>query len=210
MQGVRFLQDLKDSRGEIVTFGDSLTHGMVVTTDHNSWWRDNHPFSIKLAQLMNVTVTEKGFNGMQAKEMMSHLETILKVASVAKRDIRLVTILGGTNDLGARAPEAEISKHLESLHKYALSTSDKLATVALTIPDLSWREVNHSVRLKVNENLRAFAARNHRVILVDLEKRFNLKDTGSKGLFSIDTVHLSPLGYDTVATMIFEALTEYE
>ena len=205
-----FFRLMREGRGEIITFGDSLTHGMVVTVDPESWRRDNHPFSIKLAQLTNLTVVEKGFNGMKAKEMKPHLELVLSEAKASKRNVKVVTILGGTNDLASHELEADINRYIEDLHKCALAHNENLVTVALTIPDLSWKEVDHIARHKINNHLRKFSASNRRIILVDLEKLFKLKTVESKALYSIDDVHLSPLGYDTVAAMIFDALLKYE
>ena len=194
---------------QILAFGDSLTHGMVITDDPDSWKNCNHPFSLRLETLSNITVQERGVSGEPTSIMVERLPTELK--SYADRGISfgVVTILGGTNDLGAHKPAGEIFHNLMHLHKEVHKFDSECITVALTIPDLSWPNINHSARFEINRRLREFSfARKKSIVLVDLETVFDLKKNESRTLFSKDTTHLSEFGYDTVGELIFAALNK--
>ena len=81
----------------IVAFGDSLTHGLVVSPRREL---SSHPYTIELTSLLskhkysNVSVIESGVSGEKTSSMLKRLVDVLSTYKP-----QVVLILGGTNDL---------------------------------------------------------------------------------------------------------------
>lgn len=211
----------------ILCFGDSLTNGYY---NHG---RNYHPYSIKLKQLMNSNsqtrydILTSGKTGEMAHESMNH-----RLPQVLGNSSRFdwAIILAGTNDvahvknfgdddsfmnqlISIWAPK--IFKDIINLHEDAYRYGSR--TVLLTIPESayeSWPQfkVLWIMRKRINQQLRQFAAQSQgRTILCDLAvqiPRHSLSPQLQK-LFWSDHLHLTPLGYDKMAEVVYKCLKPY-
>ena len=206
---------IDETKGKtIIAFGDSLTAG---------YWKETrgqfepffHAYAIRLRELLNnaSTIVEKGLSGERTDEMMHRLPHVLK----AQSKIKLVIILGGTNDLGGgRIPIEETVANIKELHRIALNSSSAISpqnviyTVAVTIPQALWMLKGPSAtkRLAINEKIRAFASRcSARISVLDLENAFDLSVKANMNRFwSPDGLHLNPHGYDQFAEMLYKLM----
>lgn len=218
-------------KGKIVlTFGDSLTHGMIVTPDS---WTNTHPYSLKLSQLINdskTEVLERGISGELVTHMVERLPKELTAISSRKKNsssttsssnVALVIILGGTNDLGHRHRTEKILEEIKILHKVSQryekendidndkdpNAIKKVYTIAITIPQLNW-DIQQESRIKVNAGIREFVKENNETtFLLDFENLFDQKVSSNLKYWSSDTVHFSSEGYDKIGEIIYEMLS---
>lgn len=198
----------------IVAFGDSLTAGYWKQT-RGQYEPFFHAYAIRLRDLLknSSTIVEKGLSGERTGEMLHRLPNVLTV----QPKIKLVIILGGTNDLGSgRVPNDEIVANIKQLHRIALNSSslsphqDVIYTIAVTIPQAVWMLKGPSAvkRLAINEKIRAFAGRcSARISVLDLENAFDLSVKANMNTFwSPDGLHLNPHGYDEFGEMIYKLM----
>ena len=112
------------------------------------------------------------------------------------KKLKLVCILGGTNDVGRRAQHShQIVDNIIKLHRIAQEGwegGNAVYTVALTMPQLQWPEPQATVRLEVNAGIRKFAAENkNNVVLCDLETTFEQSLPDNAKFWSFDMVKTS-------------------
>ena len=204
-----------------VIIGDSLTHGMYVYDEGNERiWQKVHPYSIQLQKSFNdvqrlssVKVIEKGISGERTHSMVGRLPSELHSTKP-----KLVIILGGTNDLFSKISADKIIRNVINLHqlalKYQASSGHTTYTIAVTIPQLPMdsnnKEVNEK-RLEVNKGIRAFAKKcDSRVTLFEMESLFDQNNlVVNKKYWSVDNVHFSPLGYDTIGQLLYKLILDF-
>jgi lysophospholipase L1-like esterase len=194
--------------GRILAFGDSLTAGTFFGT--RSRIEGTHPYADRLSRLLNdeVEVIESGINGQTTLKMLRRLPSLLD-----RHPSNLVIILGGLNDLAVNRDPDSIVETITEIHEVALSRSTQARptyTLAVTLPQLGV-DGDHPLSAgitEVNEGIRAFAEQNSdRIALLDIENTFNMSNGESNSRYwSADFIHLSPLGYDTVGTLIYKTI----
>lgn len=143
----------------ILCLGDSLTHGLYVTSDDEPGESSNaHPYSLQLEKSLKSSsvVIEAGTNGATLSEMLTSLPSLL-----AQYNPIVVVILGGTNDLiqaggenGIATPDRMMAS-IAQLHKIALNyvrkDKKKVMTVAITIPPVDGHgDTQEATRSKVS------------------------------------------------------------
>ena len=137
------------SEGLIVTFGDSLTAGLIREGKGKVSY---HPYSIDLSHSLNDTVNKECFttklanitdtvkscgkNGETTEYMVDRLSNELTLIPINKRQHSVIIILGGTNDLAYKTNPQVILKNLINIHN--LSHADGLHSIAITLPPLWW------------------------------------------------------------------------
>lgn len=203
---------------KILAFGDSLTEGFF----NNGF--QFHPYSDELEKVINkqfietrkdkhVIMNQSGCSGEFTDSMIFRMEEIL---SETKNDpYHLVCILGGTNDLSRDyETSSEIFSRLESLYQQVLNQNSKTILVAITIPQSGWLEDSYvAKRIEINDLIRHFCLMNNeRVICVDFEQNIPyFEDSNQKmrdNKLWDDTLHMTPKGYDLLASIIFDSIKE--
>lgn len=158
----------------------------------------------------NITVIEEGVNGMCVPEMSERLPSLMQSHKPS-----VVIILGGTNDLNQRKASAEIGGSIHSLHKIAhtsISSEKKVITVALTVLQASWNDsVMEMNRQVVNGGIKNLAKHHpQNVVLCDIAAHPNFRQWSKESEYwSVDGVHLSIKGYDSMADIIFDCINKF-
>lgn len=206
----------------VVGFGDSLTRG-TWRSEHGKTW---HPYTIKLSELLepfSASVFNLGIAGEKVSSMVNRLGAELEQEQ--KTPI-IVIILAGTNDIGnwdgSMGVKAEtIASNITALHDivqhHAGNRGSKIYTIAVAIPQLrlrredeSRRADKESVRMKVNEQLREYAAAHSGTILyVDYIDTFDQNNHENDYLWSVDWLHLSGPGYDKLAELLYSSMIQF-
>jgi len=201
--------------GTVVAFGDSLTYGLYIPKIPRKdlqWHQYKHPYAKKLSQLLgnNTKVVEVGISGERTDQMAQRLPSALEQCPPPPNSC-IVSILGGTNDLGYRVDPEQIVVNLKALHQIALDASNFVFTIAITIPQSAFA-LNLNERFKVNEEIRKFAKScSKRIALLDLESQFDLRhESENSKYWSRDKLHFSPLGYDTFGQLLFSVMYDYK
>ena len=211
LNGINIIDYLHNNNQSILCFGDSLTHGMLVLSPTD--WHQTHPYSIKLNELSKLNTIESGINGQTANVMQNRITHALNHANASGFDVGVVSILAGTNDLGHHDHADKIASYLKNIHEKVFEVSEmqnkRIYTIAITIPMISWT-INNTARSEINKSLREFqVSHKDKVILVDLENEFDQSVLENKKYWSIDNAHFSALGYDSIASKIFNAMKTF-
>jgi len=199
-QGEALLDWLRAGNRSILAFGDSLTKGHI---RHHSLRNVTYrPYITKLGELINsdgvspLEVNERGQDGERTMQMEQRLPHVMN--SIGK-NIGLVIILGGTNDLAVRWNSwDDVVESLSRLHQLAHARGAK--TIAITMPDCLWIHSNAAGRekyTKVNEAVRQLNATLPGVVGVfDTVPVFNPQNSPeTKSFWTHDLIHLSEEGY---------------
>ena len=145
------MADLARAGSIVLTFGDSLTHGLS-PLEHQSMdaKRYNYPYATYLKKLLGnkAVAIESGRSGELAEQMVGRLPSVLK----AYPTTRIGVFLGGTNDLGHHRSAVSIANDMISLHRMMhtwnssaeTSTKNNLPyqiplSIVLTIPQVRVR-----------------------------------------------------------------------
>lgn len=203
----------------LLGIGDSLTHGLYVDEDGEAHgfgakkW-DPHPYGMKIVELLGNnkdSVVMAGINGEETAAMLDRLPHALKHANTnANRRVRVVSILGGTNDCGLFNRKAHdivtnLEKMYEIVHNYGKEINQPTITVAMTIPECSF--TNGTTRELVNIEIREYVSKHKdSMLLVDLARDFNISDNAVTKIWSPDNCHFSMHGYDVIGEKIFKLL----
>jgi lysophospholipase L1-like esterase len=216
---IKNLVDYTDG-GDILAFGDSLTYGLFLPTitkqnDPNYRIRGSfHPYAMKLAELLKnkTRIIVAGVPAETTDSMVMRLPSELSKLS----NVRLVIILGGTNDLGMKAPDRYIMSNLEKMHKLALSHANNnsdipVYTIAITIPQSGYAlSVDLKSRYVLNKSIRILPSCHHRIALLDLESTFDQNNqTNLINYWSYDRLHFSKVGYDRIGELIYEIMSNF-
>ena len=227
------LRSLKRSRTEnvirILCFGDSLTAGTLNRQlEQTKSSKTRHPYSLTLQQRFDFhdhtvlggairpifEVHNAGVPGERVVDQM--LPRLRQILQDARTGYSWVIILGGTNDLrnyrnmSLLGDYKSIFHALTNLHNIGHNYGAR--TVAVTIPDRECIGTGtcyylKKAQYKINELLRDFAAKNTgKVILADLASEIFLPRDAS--LWN-DWVHLTAKGYDKMADIIYNSMSEH-
>ena len=210
----------------ILCFGDSLTAG-----SGTALMTRPHPYSAKLQERFDnhdntvlgpsfrpiFRVDNAGIPGERAQDEM--LPRLYQTLQRARAMYSWVIILGGTNDMkkyreNAASFNIEDSKSifhaLVNLHNISHTFGAK--TVAVSIPDRECEESGtcpnlKEIHFKINELLKEYCSRNkEKVILADLASEVFLPR--DKRLWG-DQVHFNKQGYDKMADVIYNSMTQH-
>ena len=197
----------------ILALGDSLTAGYY---DHG---RAYHPYAKHLTHLFEsanipAEIDQRGRSGERVvPTMVDRLRYLLEKGAFYD----WIIILGGTNDLADEVSGEEIFKQgLEPMYQMCLNhTQAKINLVVMTVIENSFdspAEDDDKDRQTLNRMIRDYAAQTNnqdRVCLVDLDKGIPyhsvVSDNERKQIWD-DCVHLTPAGYDRMATLVFDAI----
>ncbi len=180
-----------------------MTHGM--TRDGRNTY--HHAYAIELSKKVNslaMNVTESGIDGEKTFPMVERLAALLPEI----KNLRVVMILGGTNDIFHAGTSKTILANLLSMHKMVHQLSTPTApvfTVAIAVPQSQWT-VHHKIRLQLNSELHQYAAHCPFTEYLDMDPVLNITLTENKPLWSSDGLHLSALGYDKMGGLLYESL----
>jgi lysophospholipase L1-like esterase len=199
----------------ILAIGDSLTAGFY----HGG--RDYHSYAKHLTDLfvsakIPVIVHEKGVSGeLVVPFMLQRFKTLLANSSHVPYD--WIIILGGTNDLGHNSLAKRIFyEGLKPMYDTAIRHGQghtKLAVMTVfENAHFSVMDAPEKERQALNEMIRNYSIQHKNqdnICFVDLDKdipHYDLNDRNKQEFIWDDKVHLTPAGYDLMATLIFKAI----
>jgi len=197
----------------ILAFGDSLTAG------YYKYGRAYHPYSKHLTYLfesanISVKINEQGESGeLVVPTMVNRLRHLLQ--NDASYD--WIIILGGTNDLGSEVSAERIFKEgLKPMYDMCLNyTPKKIKLAAMTVIEAAYASPTHKVykdRQELNAMIRDYVANindQNQVCLVDLDQGIpyhSITTDEERERIWDDGLHLTPTGYDRMATLVFDAI----
>ena len=199
------LVDIVNKR-TILALGDSLTAGSVYPTKRKSF---PHPYEWHLQDLLrnSTSIVQAGIPGERTDQILKRLPALLQ----ANPTIKVVVILGGTNDLYGRrwAVPANIITSLQNMYRLIWNTSpsDPIFIVAVTVPQAPalMSGVLGDARSLVNRNIREIQKRcSARMALLDLENSFDQTDKENISKYwSPDLIHFNSRGYDEMGEMLY-------
>ena len=196
----------------VLCLGDSLTEGYTFQESG-----EFHPYSINLQRLLDehsgvgkVVIETAGVSGEVVVPSMTR--RLDKLLNEAKEPYDWVIILGGTNDLGMGRKGEELLPHLIGLHDQAKASGSR--TLALAIPQYIYElnpedEAYKNEKAIVNEGLKVYSENSNKTTLfVDLWNGlpFGSLSSEERGLYWVDGLHMTPKGYDKMASIIFDTL----
>lgn len=195
----------------VLAMGDSLTEG------YYSYGRKFHPYAKHLTNLFDlaqlpVKITQLGISGDRVVPSMinrfrRHLEK--------SPPYDWIIILGGTNDLFDPKSAKEIFQSgLQPMYELALQNA-KTRLMVMTVFETAIhapQNPHDAERQALNTMIRDYVANtkhSDRVYLVDLDRQIpyhSITDAAARDQIWDDGVHLTPDGYDRMATLIFETM----
>ncbi len=185
-----------------VALGDSFTEGIgdpePKSPGGNRGWAD------RVAEVLSTKTDDFAYANLaiRGRLLRQILSEQVDVALALRPD--LITISAGGNDI--IRPNTDPDRLAAILEQGITRLRSDGATVVLfTGPDLGMTPVLGRSRGKVaiyNENLRAIALR-HDLVVADLWALRELSDTR---MWAPDRLHFSPIGHNTIARMVLEAL----
>jgi lysophospholipase L1-like esterase len=148
--------------------------------------------------------------------MIERLRTTLDEAIEQNRRYHWVIILGGIHDLGAGIPSEQIFHGLRQMYDMVYRHGADL--VVLTINEtgrLKTNDTRDADRQTLNRLIKAYAWENHwaggrRTFCVDINSAlpWHLDNLDEKKAIWDDHMHLTPQGYDRLATLIFQGIVD--
>jgi len=196
----------------ILALGDSLTAGYY---NHG---QDYHPYATHLTYLFEsanipVEIDERGISGERViPTMVNRLRRFLN--NDASYD--WIIILGGNNDLCRVLAEKIFKQGLEPMYEMCLNhTQKKVKLAVMTVIENSYdmpTQKDDQDRQALNAMIRDYVAKSNaqdRICLVDLDKGIpyhNVSNDEERKRIWDDGVHLTPAGYDRMATLVFNAI----
>jgi lysophospholipase L1-like esterase len=197
----------------VFAFGDSLTAG---TSGYGL-----HPYAPYLETAINandelngrqVIVQNLGLPGWTAKKMLNNLDGGRAGLRTAIRNIQnpplsLVIILVGTNDMGNKFNEHEITENILKLHQVCYDEGVP-RTIAIGIPPSGYQSQDAgAARLakSVNSNIEKFCRENpERATFHPFPFPFELDGEN----WDEDTLHFSQIGYQTLGESLVNVVME--
>ncbi|CAF4125483.1 unnamed protein product [Rotaria sp. Silwood2] len=212
---ILFVTLLKKERQplQILALGDSLTEGY-----YNNG-QSFHPYATHLTNLFDsanipVKIHQQGVSGQRVlPDMVKRLRSLLG----KNVSYDWIIILGGTNDLSSNFLAEDIfKKGLEPMYEMCLNHAQAKAKLAvMTVIENAHYSPTHKQeknRQNLNKMIRNYVANANdqkRVCLVDLDKgipyRSVIDNTERQRIWD-NAVHLTPAGYDRMATLIFDTI----
>jgi lysophospholipase L1-like esterase len=190
-----------------VAFGDSLTVGYQSQVWGDEWPQPT-PYTGFLKEKTERMLDQRGAAGLRVEflnrgvvgelteDMVERLDRdVLKSRSDA------VIILGGSNDLGWGHEPQSVVGNLARMYDEALL--HRIQPVSCTVPSVLGFDEGIRPRLQLNQLIKKYSTERS-IVCVDLFSATGDSSTGRlKEEYSNDGLHLSPLGYETVAEAIF-------
>jgi acyl-CoA thioesterase I len=182
---------------KIIAFGDSLTAGVQSPSPENPTGRPT-PYGLFLEQLLSgkAEVVVRGVSGELTGEMVMRLGR-----EVIGLNPDYVVVLGGTNDLGWRAPMDEILRNLVTIYERIRSAG--AVPVAVSVPSIRGFDELIGPRQALNRAIIEYCRSNHQP-MIDLftetaePESFRLAET-----YSNDGLHLTTEGYRKIAELLY-------
>ncbi|XP_066926349.1 uncharacterized protein [Clytia hemisphaerica] len=209
---------------KILAFGDSITEGMVNYGDEPF-----APYTTKLEELLNSNSNDNGKSYFVVNEGISgecvHGEMTFRLPYALHAHsayLKLVIILGGTNDLMKVDCDKKVNLTAEIIHLHQMAHQKGYKTVVVTIPQTGLTESAHLItsfgtfqRLWhiTNARLRNYAKENsHLTILCDLAKEFPMSSLKSNHLenYWSDDLHPSAKGYEKIAELLYQTIASLD
>lgn len=185
-----------------VAIGDSFTEGIgdpepASPGGHRGW--ADRVAEVLAAQAPGFAYANLAVRGRLLQQILDEqIEPALELAP------DLVTISAGGNDI--IRPNTDPDEVAARLDDGIARLADSGATVVMfNGPDVARSGVMSVLRGKVaiyNENLREIALR-HRVLTADM---WALRELAERRMWSVDRLHFSPLGHQTIARMVLRTL----
>ncbi|CAF0954648.1 unnamed protein product [Adineta steineri] len=196
----------------ILAIGDSLTAGY-----YNDGW-GHHPYATHLTDLLKsinipVKIDQRGVSGERVvSTMVNRLHSFLEKGT----SYDWIIILGGTNDLAdSVSPENIFESGLKPMYEMCLNQSQtKTKLAVMTVIENAYDSPSHNddkERQELNQMIRDYVANTDkpdRVCLVDLDKGIPFHSMNNDERLQIwdDNDHLTPAGYDRMATLVFDII----
>ena len=169
----------------VVGIGDSITYG---TPDPDLGWL---PVLVRSAQ-GKIEAENGGIPGARTDQMLQRVR-----ASVG-RPARLVFVMGGTNDISQGVPTRAIVANLRAILETVAGRG--IPVVLLTIPP----RTDPAFAAQTDALNRAIVAlgASERVSVIDVYPALATADRTYRPGLTLDGLHPSPAGYETIATVI--------
>ena len=161
--------------GSIFCFGDELVAGISKKED-----LVHTPFSQTVQRMMPaVRVSESGKYGEFTYHMRKRFEKEILTLTFTKPSV--VVLWGGVNDVSKHVKINTTVQHITAMHETVrrLTKSEPLKyggilhTILITVPQLKAHDMNRGKRLRINQQLRQYAASTDGfVLLLDIEDAF--------------------------------------
>ena len=197
----------------ILTLGDSLTEG------YYKHGRAYHPYATHLTKLFQsakipVKIDNRGLSG---ERVVPHMANRLRTLLTKDVSYDWITVLGGTNDISRRVSAEKIFKEgLQPIYEMCLNQPGaKINLAVMTVIEISYdlpTDPDDKNRQSLNAMIRDYVAHSNnqdRICLVDLDKDIpyhSISNKKERKKIWDDGVHLTPAGYDRMATLIFDAI----
>jgi len=189
----------------IIAFGDSLTVGYQSPTDDEELPQPvpyTNFLGKKVEELLHkrsagfrVELLNRGIVGELTDDMVDRFgRDVLGPLPDA------VIILGGSNDLGWGMEPPSVAENLAGMYDEALK--NRIRPVACTVPSVRGYDEGVQPRLRLNELIKRHSGALG-IACVDLFTATADSAGRLRGEYSNDGLHLSPLGYETLAEAIF-------
>lgn len=203
----------------ILAFGDSITEGYTKANGPLQFF----PYTTRLEELLNAHATGTRFEvineGVSGEcvymEMATRLPHVLKQYA---KNLAVVIILGGTNDLRTLDCEKNVNVAYELHNLHNMVHKHGIKTVAVTIPEAEENDASiekydfdkyELIWNTTNNKIRQYAL-THRdtTLLCDLAKEFPMKklSEANRQKHWSDNLHPTKLGYKKVARLFFNIL----
>lgn len=185
-----------------VALGDSFTEGIgdpePRSPGGNRGWAD------RVAEVLSEQTHDFAYANLaiRGRLLRQIVDEQMEPALALRPD--LITISAGGNDL--IRPNGDPDRLAAQLEKAVTRLRSNDATVVLfNGPDIGMTPMLNRARGKVaiyNENLRAIAVR-HDLVVADM---WALRELQDPRMWAADRLHFSPIGHNTIARMVLEAL----
>lgn len=197
----------------ILALGDSLTAGF------HKGGRAFYPYATPLNHLFEsakipVKIDQKGRSGERVLPAMhNRLQTLL----AKDTSYGWIIILAGTNDIVDNVPAAKIFQEgLQPMYDMCLNHREGKTKLAILTVIQIWFYKPGSAREKnrqlLNDMIRDYVTNSDqqdRICLVDLDNHIpyhSITDNNERKIIWDDGVHLTPAGYDRMASSVFDVM----
>ena len=195
---------------------------------HRSGYGGFAPYTTTLEHLLNTNdrtgkqyhVVNDGISGECVfMEMSNRLPVSIQEYA---QNLKLVIILGGTNDLLTLDCDNNVNLTKEIINLHTVAHSRGYRTIMMTIPEANVANDNpvlaatsyeafHRLWWSTNQALRQYALANRKTTtLCDLAKKFPMHSLNDhqKAYYWSDDLHPTPKGYEKMAYLLFETISE--